>query len=60
VADRLAPRLAARTPLRDEQARAVLGVIFLGLSTYYVIGSVRRFRKTEAQWDAASARAPGP
>ncbi len=44
AADRVAPRLAARTPLRDEHARATLGAVFLSLSTYYVIGSVRRFR----------------
>lgn len=43
VADRVTPRVAARTPLEDHHVRAVLGAVFIGLSTYYVVGSVRRF-----------------
>lgn len=43
VADRVAPTLTARTPLDDDQVRAVLGAAFLGLSGYYVAGSVRRY-----------------
>lgn len=42
VADRVSPKVAARTPLRDDQVRAVLGAAFIGLSAYYVAGSVRR------------------
>ena len=42
VADKAAGPLAERTPLSAEQARAVLGALFFGLSAYYVVGTVRR------------------
>lgn len=47
VADRVSPKVASRTPLEEDQARAVLGAAFIGLSAYYVAGSVRRFLRTE-------------
>ena len=47
VADRVAPRVAARTSLQETQARAIVGAAFIGLSAYYVIGSIRRFRRAE-------------
>lgn len=43
VADRVTPRVAARTPLEEHHVRAVVGAAFFGLSTYYVVASVRRF-----------------
>jgi hypothetical protein len=43
VADRVTPTVTARTPLDHEQARALLGAAFIGLSAYYVAGSVRRY-----------------
>ena len=42
VADRVTPKVAARTPLEDDQVRALLGAAFIGLSAYYVAASVRR------------------
>lgn len=42
VADRVTPKLAARTPLEEHQARAVVGAGFLALSTYYVANSLRK------------------
>ena len=48
VADRVTPRLAARTPLEEDHVRAALGAAFIGLSTYYVVGSVRRFLGAES------------
>jgi hypothetical protein len=48
VADRVAPTVAAKTPLEDHHARALVGAAFIGLSTYYVVGSVRRFREAES------------
>lgn len=43
VADRVTPRLAARTPLEEHQARALLGAGFIALSSRYVARSLRRF-----------------
>lgn len=40
--DRIAEPLASRTPLSDDQIRAVVGAAFFGLSLYYVIGTIRR------------------
>ena len=42
VADKAAEPLAERTPLSADQARAVFGLLFFGLSAYYVIGTIRR------------------
>lgn len=43
VADRVTPKVAAKTSLADDQVRAVIGAVFIGLSAYYVAGSVRRY-----------------
>ena len=42
VADRLAGPLAERTPLSEEQARALIGGLFFALSVYYVASTVKR------------------
>ena len=46
AADAVAPR-AARSPLpvREEQVRAALGLLFLGLSVKYVVGTLRKLRR---------------
>lgn len=44
VADRVSPGVAERTPLGDDQVRALLGAAFIGLSAYYVAASVSRAR----------------
>ncbi len=38
--DLAAPALAERTPLREEQARALLGVLFFVLSVLYVVKTI--------------------
>lgn len=40
VADRAAPAVADHSPLTVEQVRAALGVLFFGLSAYYVVATV--------------------
>ena len=40
VGDRAAPAIARRTPLTDEQARALIGAVFFGLSVFYVAKTV--------------------
>ena len=42
AADGLATPVSERTPLDEDQVRAVLGAVFFGLSLYYVVGTVRR------------------
>ena len=42
VADRVAGPMSSRTPLSDDEARALVGAVFFALSTYYVVGTVRR------------------
>lgn len=42
VAERAADPLAERTPLRADQVRALFGVLFFGLSAYYVASTIRR------------------
>jgi hypothetical protein len=41
VADGVAEPLAARTPLDEEQVRAVIGGVFFALSVMYVVKTVR-------------------
>jgi hypothetical protein len=36
VGERVAPALSRKTPLKEDQARALLGVLFFGLSAMYV------------------------
>jgi len=40
AADLMAPPLARRLPVSEEQVRAALGVLFLALSATYVVGAV--------------------
>jgi hypothetical protein len=42
VADRLAGPIANRTPLSEEQARALIGAGFFAISVYYVASTVKR------------------
>ena len=42
IANRVAPTAAKRTPLSEEQIRAVLGGAFLAVSTFYVVSSIAR------------------
>ena len=42
LANRVAPTAAKRTPLSEEQIRAMLGGVFLAVSTFYVISSIAR------------------
>jgi hypothetical protein len=38
----VASPLSQRTPLDEEQVRAVVGAVFFGLALYYVVGTLRR------------------
>jgi len=40
VADTVAPRAARHGPVDEDQARALVGALFFGLSLYYVISTV--------------------
>jgi len=42
VADRVADPLASRSPLSEDQVRALVGAIFFVLSVIYVAGTVKR------------------
>jgi hypothetical protein len=42
VAARVAGPASERTPLSDEQVRALVGAAFFALAVYYVIGTIRR------------------
>jgi hypothetical protein len=42
VADAVAEPVASRSPLTDEQVRAVIGGLFFVLSVVYVVGTVKR------------------
>ncbi len=42
VADRVAEPVAARTQLSKGDIRMTLGLVFLALSGYYLIGTLRR------------------
>jgi len=45
IANRAAPPLARRTPITEEQARAIIGAAFFALSTYYVASTIVRLVK---------------
>ena len=45
VADGVAVPLAKRTPLSADLVRAGLGLVFVGLSVYYLLGTARRLRR---------------
>ena len=42
LADGLSQPLASRTPLSEDQVRALVGATFFMLSVYYVVDTVRR------------------
>jgi hypothetical protein len=42
IANRVAPPAAKRMPLSEDQVRAILGVGFLAVSTFYVVSSIVR------------------
>jgi hypothetical protein len=42
VADGLAGPLSSRSPLSEDQVRALIGAAFFALSVYYVVDTVRR------------------
>lgn len=41
VADRVAPAASNRTPLSEDQVRAVIGAVFFGLSVMYIVQAAR-------------------
>jgi len=45
VADTVAPPVASRAPVSEQQARAIVGAAFFALSTFYVATSIRRMVK---------------
>lgn len=42
VADGVSRPLASRSPLSEDQVRALVGATFFALSVYYVVDTVRR------------------
>lgn len=44
VTELVAPAVAERTPVQEENARAILGLAFVGVSVYYLVATLRRFR----------------
>jgi len=46
IANRVAPPAAKRTPMSEDQVRAVLGAAFLAVSTFYVVSSIVRMIRT--------------
>ena len=42
AADKVAGPVSERTPLTDEQVRALIGALFFALAVTYVVGTVRR------------------
>jgi hypothetical protein len=42
AADKVAGPVSERTPLGDEQVRALIGGLFFALAVTYVVGTVRR------------------
>jgi hypothetical protein len=44
VADAVGPRVARRSPLRENQVRAAFGLLFLALSVRYLVRTVQDLR----------------
>ncbi len=44
VADGVSGPIASRSPLSEDQVRAIIGATFFALSVYYVVDTVRRSR----------------
>jgi hypothetical protein len=49
IADRVAPRAAGRSPVSEDQARAVIGAAFFLLALYYVSSTVVRMIRGQAR-----------
>ena len=47
VGQTVAPPVAKRTPLDEEQVRAIVGALFLALSIFYVVKSVITIARRE-------------
>jgi hypothetical protein len=45
LADGVVVPLADRTPVRADFARAGLGLLFVGLSVYYLVGTAQRLKQ---------------
>jgi hypothetical protein len=45
IAERVAPPVADRSPLSENQVRAILGAAFFALSAYYVISTCVRMAR---------------
>jgi hypothetical protein len=45
VAETVAPAAARRTPLSEDQVRALVGALFFALSVYYVVSTSARIAK---------------
>jgi hypothetical protein len=45
VADKVAPPAASKTPVSEDQVRAIVGATFFLLSLYYVVTSIARMAK---------------
>jgi hypothetical protein len=45
VGDRVAGPVSSKTPLGEDDVRAVVGVLFFALSTYYVISTALRMAR---------------
>ena len=45
VADVVAPPVASKAPLSEDQARAIVGAAFFALSAYYVVSTIARMVK---------------
>ncbi len=43
AADAVAPRVAHRSPLREDQVRVAVGLVFLALTVKYLVTTARRF-----------------
>jgi hypothetical protein len=46
VADTVAPRAASRTPVSEDQARAIVGALLFLVSFYYVTSTIVRIVRT--------------
>ena len=42
MAERVSGPVASRSPLSEDQVRAIIGATFFALSVYYVVDTVRR------------------
>jgi hypothetical protein len=43
VVDAAAPRIAKRTPMRERDIRAVIGLLFIALAIRHVVVTLKRF-----------------